>query len=83
MEENRSRVSEKSASMHNEVSKAHEDLKKCEKEIKFLMKDSQTLSKEKETIEMQRTEAIKIHAQLELDVKDIEEKIASETRLQV
>ncbi|CAN6456210.1 unnamed protein product [Victoria cruziana] len=82
VEENRSRVSEKSASMHNEVSKAHEDLKKCEKEIKFLMKDSQTLSKEKETIEMQRTEAIKIHAQLELDVKDIEEKIASETRLQ-
>lgn len=76
-------VSEKSNAMYNSVLKAHDEMKQCEKEYKVLVKDIQNMNKEKEEIEKRRTDAIKLHAQVELDVKDLEEKNATELRAKV
>ncbi|KAK2969893.1 hypothetical protein RJ640_015461 [Escallonia rubra] len=75
VEEARNKVSETSTKMYNNVLDAHEKLKELDKSSKDLTKEVQSLNREKETIEKQRTEAIKKHAQLELDDKDLQEKI--------
>ncbi|KAK3036176.1 hypothetical protein RJ639_029913 [Escallonia herrerae] len=75
VEEARNKVSETSTTMYNNVLDAHEKLKELDKSSKDLTKEIQSLNREKETIEKQRTEAIKKHAQLELDDKDLQEKI--------
>ncbi|CAL2265632.1 unnamed protein product [Prunus armeniaca] len=62
--------------MYNSVLDAHEKSKDLDKIMKDLTKELQALSKEKEAIEKQRTEAIKKHTELELDVKDLQEKIS-------
>ncbi|XP_042497840.1 structural maintenance of chromosomes protein 3 [Macadamia integrifolia] len=80
IDEARSKVSEKSTKMYNSVLDAHEKSKDLEKKFKDLMKDIQGLNKEKEAIEKRRTEAIKKHAQVEFDVKDLEEKISGNFR---
>lgn len=83
MEEARTKVSETSARMYNSVLDAHEKSKDLDKEMKDLTKDVQALSKEKEAAEIRRTEAIKKHTELELDVKDIEEKMSGNIRAKV
>ncbi|XP_077226004.1 structural maintenance of chromosomes (SMC) family protein [Tasmannia lanceolata] len=80
VEEARTKVSEKSTSMYDSVLKAHDEFKLLEKEFKVLTKDIQGLNKEKEEIEKRRTKAIKSHAQIELDVKDLDEKISGDIR---
>ncbi|KAK2982874.1 hypothetical protein RJ640_009716 [Escallonia rubra] len=75
VEEARNKVSETSTKMYNNVLDAHEKLKELDKSSKDLTKEVQSLNREKETTEKQRTEAIKKHAQLELDDKDLQEKI--------
>ncbi|PIN05754.1 hypothetical protein CDL12_21708 [Handroanthus impetiginosus] len=75
IEEDRYKVSEKSAAMYNSVSDAHEKCKELDKLLKDLTKETQILSREKEAIEKQRTEAIKKRAKLELDDKDLHDKI--------
>ncbi|CAL9036907.1 unnamed protein product [Musa banksii] len=80
IEESRKKVSEKSTRMHNSVLEAHENLKLLEKESKVLMKELQSLNKEKEDTEKKRTEALKMHTQIELDLRDLEERIAGEMR---
>ncbi|KAI3461220.1 hypothetical protein Pfo_017883 [Paulownia fortunei] len=75
IEEDRYKVSEKSATMYNSVSDAHEKCKELDKLLKDLTKEAQILSREKEAIEKQRTEAIKKRAKLELDDKDLHDKI--------
>ncbi|KAL8479922.1 hypothetical protein ACS0TY_026749 [Phlomoides rotata] len=80
IEEDRYKISEKSATMYNSVSDAHEKCKKLDKSLKDLTKDAQSLSREKETIEKQRTEAIKKRAKLELDDKDLQDKIRGNIR---
>ncbi|MCL7032681.1 hypothetical protein MKW94_027469, partial [Papaver nudicaule] len=83
VEENRSKVSETSAKMYNDVLDAHENAKKLEKEAKDLHKHIRGLSKEKEVIEKQRTEAVRKHAQVDLDVRDLEERIFGSKREKV
>ncbi|KAF5185200.1 Structural maintenance of chromosomes protein [Thalictrum thalictroides] len=80
VEKNRDKVSEKSSKMYNDVLDAHEKAKGLEKDSKDLNKNIQLLNKEKEVIEKRRAEAIKKRAQGELDVRDLEEKIAANIR---
>ncbi|CAA3031337.1 structural maintenance of chromosomes 3 [Olea europaea subsp. europaea] len=80
IEEARTKVSETSMKMHNSVMDAHEKSKELDKSLKDLGKEVQILSKEKEAIEKQRTEAIKKRAKLELDDKDLKEKITGNTK---
>eukprot|EP00268_Persea_americana_P042287 TRINITY_DN4231_c0_g1_i4.p1 TRINITY_DN4231_c0_g1~~TRINITY_DN4231_c0_g1_i4.p1 ORF type:complete len:1205 (+),score=296.67 TRINITY_DN4231_c0_g1_i4:283-3897(+) len=83
VEEARTNVSEKSKSMYDSVLEAHDKFKELEKEFKVLTKDIQGLNKEKEAVENQRTETLKRHAQIELDVKELEEKISTHSRAKV
>ncbi|XP_074570435.1 structural maintenance of chromosomes protein 3 [Curcuma longa] len=80
IEESRNKVSEKSTNMHNRVLEAHENLKLLEKQSKILTKELQSFNKEKEEIEKKRTEALKMHTQIELDLRDVEERLASDIR---
>uniref|UniRef100_A0A1D1YI49 Structural maintenance of chromosomes protein n=2 Tax=Anthurium amnicola TaxID=1678845 RepID=A0A1D1YI49_9ARAE len=80
IEEARNKVSEKSASMYNSVLEAHEEVKLLDKENKVLTKDIQSLNKEKETLEKRRTKALEMHAQIELDVRDLEDKRSTNLR---
>lgn len=83
MEETRSKVSEKSTERYNNVLDAHEKSKELDKLTKDLTKEIQSLSREKETIEKQRTEAIKMRTQLELDDRDLQEKIFGNIKAKV
>ncbi|GMG98380.1 hypothetical protein Nepgr_000220 [Nepenthes gracilis] len=80
VEEAREKVSEKSTKMYNSVLDAHEKCKDLDREFKKLTKDLQGLSKEKEVAEKQRKEAIKKRTQLELDCRDLKEKIQENVR---
>ncbi|KAJ7531678.1 hypothetical protein O6H91_14G053900 [Diphasiastrum complanatum] len=80
IEDARTKVSEKSANMHNSVLESHEQLKTIEKELKVLNKELQASIKEKEVAERQKTESIKTYAKVELDVRDVEDRIKSEAR---
>ncbi|KAH6774821.1 Structural maintenance of chromosomes family protein [Perilla frutescens var. frutescens] len=80
IEEDRYRVSEKSATMYNSVTEAHEKGKELDKLLKDLSKEVQILNREKETKEKQKTEAIKKRAKLELDNKDLDDKIRGNIR---
>uniref|UniRef100_A0A7N0UY74 Structural maintenance of chromosomes protein n=1 Tax=Kalanchoe fedtschenkoi TaxID=63787 RepID=A0A7N0UY74_KALFE len=80
VEEARTKVSEKSAQMYNSVLDAHEKSKDLEKTFKELTKELQVLNKEREAVEKRRTEAMKKSSQLELDNKDLEERISLNKR---
>ena len=69
--------------MYNSVLDSHEKSKDLEKAMKDLSKEVQTLRKEKEVVENQKAEAIKKHTELELDVKDLEEKMSGNVRAKV
>ncbi|XP_050229929.1 structural maintenance of chromosomes protein 3 [Mercurialis annua] len=76
VEEARNKVSEKSAKMYNDVLDAHEESKGLEKTLKDITKELQGLDKEKEVVEKRQTESMKKHTELDLDVKDLQEKIS-------
>ncbi|CAL5190345.1 unnamed protein product [Lathyrus oleraceus] len=80
IEEARTKVSEISAKKYNEVLDAHEKSKDLESNLKDITKELQSFIKEKEVIEKQRTKAIKKHTELELDAKDLREKISGNIR---
>jgi structural maintenance of chromosome 3 (chondroitin sulfate proteoglycan 6) len=69
--------------MYNSVLDAHEKSEDLEETLKDLTKEVQGLIKEKEAVEKRRTEAIKKHTELELDVKDLQEKIYGNNRAKV
>lgn len=69
--------------MYNSVLDAHEKSKDLDKTMKDLAKELQALNKEKELVENGRTEAIKKHTELELDVKDLQEKMSGNIRAKV
>lgn len=76
VEQARNKVSETSAKMYNSVLDAHERSKDLDKMLKDLTKEVQGLNKEKEAVEKRQTEAIKKQTELELDVKDLQERIS-------
>ncbi|MCE3049382.1 Structural maintenance of chromosomes protein 3 [Datura stramonium] len=77
VEEARNKVAENSTKMYESVLEAHEKSKELEKLSKDLTKEIQILSKEKEAVEKQRTEAIRKRAKLDLDYKDLQEKMST------
>ncbi|VFQ71402.1 unnamed protein product [Cuscuta campestris] len=76
VDDTRNQISETSTKMYEDVLKAHESAKKFEKLSKDLTKEIQILSREKEALEKQQTGAVKKHTELELDEKDLREKIS-------
>lgn len=80
VDEARIKVSDTSTKMYNSVLDAHEKSKELDKKSKELTKEVQGLNKEKEAIEKQRKGAIMKRTQIELDVKDLQEKISSNIR---
>ncbi|OMO91069.1 RecF/RecN/SMC [Corchorus capsularis] len=76
VEEQRTKISEESAGMYNAVLDSHERFKEIEKMSKDLTKELQSLNKDKEALEMQQAKALKKQTALELDVKDLEEKMS-------
>jgi structural maintenance of chromosome 3 (chondroitin sulfate proteoglycan 6) len=54
-----------------------------ENRLKDITKEHQNFIKEKEVIEKQRATALKKHTELELDVKDLEEKISGNIHAKV
>ncbi|KAK4719742.1 hypothetical protein R3W88_018080 [Solanum pinnatisectum] len=77
VEEARNKVAENSTKMYESVLEAHEKSKELEKLSKDLTKEIQILSKEKEAVEKQRTDAIRKRAKLDLDYKDLQEKMST------
>lgn len=71
------------SSADNEVVDVREKIKSLEKEIKGSAKGMHDLREKKEGIEKKRTEALKVHAQVELDLRDVEERISGEVRAKV
>ncbi|KAG5053187.1 hypothetical protein JHK87_005385 [Glycine soja] len=80
IEDARAKVSDTSARKYNDVLDAHEKSKDLENTLKDVTKELQNFNKEKEVIEKRRTVALKKHTELELDVKDLQEKISGNTR---
>ncbi|KAL9266604.1 Structural maintenance of chromosomes protein 3-like protein [Drosera capensis] len=76
----REKVSKESTDAHSRLLEAHDKLKDSERESKKLTKDLQGLIKEKEVAEKNKKEAIKRKMQLELDCKDLKEKIEENNR---
>ncbi|KAH8483814.1 hypothetical protein H0E87_028289, partial [Populus deltoides] len=62
--------------LQREIQDAHEESKDLEKVLKDLTKEVQEFSREKEEAERRQTEAIKKQTELELDVKDLQERIS-------
>lgn len=83
VEEARNKVAENSTKMYESVLEAHEKSKELEKLSKDLTKEIQILSKEKEAVEKQRTEAIRKRAKLDLDYKDLQEKMSTNIKAKV
>ncbi|KAE9614924.1 putative structural maintenance of chromosomes protein [Lupinus albus] len=76
IEDARAKISETSAKMYNDVLDAHEKSKDLENTLKDVTKELNNFNKEKEVIEKRRTEALKKQTELELDVKDLKDKIS-------
>ncbi|KAK2426169.1 Structural maintenance of chromosomes (SMC) family protein [Trifolium repens] len=76
IEEARTKVLEISAKIYNKVLEEREKSKKLKNNLKDITKEHQNFIKEKEVIEEHRTKALKKHTELELDVKDLQEKIS-------
>lgn len=69
--------------MYNDVLDAHEKSKDLENTLKDVSKELQNFNKEKEAIEKRQTVALTKHTELELDVKDLQEKISGNIRAKV
>ncbi|XP_021715613.1 structural maintenance of chromosomes protein 3-like [Chenopodium quinoa] len=81
VEEERDKVSDKSTTMYNTVLESEEKCKVLDKDSKRLSKELQVLSKEKVAVESRSTEAIKRKTQLELDCRDLKERISRSSRV--
>ena len=83
VEEERDKASEKSTAMYDEILKSEEKSKVLDKDYKRLTKELQVLSKEKIAVEKRREEAIKRKTKLELDCRDLKERISGSSRAKV
>ncbi|KAK2378214.1 Structural maintenance of chromosomes (SMC) family protein [Trifolium repens] len=80
IEEARTKVFELSEKIYNEVLDAQEKSIDLENNLKDITMEHQNFIKEKEVIEKRRTKALKKHTELELDVKELQEKISGNIR---
>ncbi|TVU49441.1 hypothetical protein EJB05_00754 [Eragrostis curvula] len=80
MDDNRRKISERMSNADNEVVDVREKIKSLDKEIKVSTKGINDTKATKEGVEKRRTEALKVVAQIELDLKDIRDRISTEKR---
>ncbi|KAK3136866.1 hypothetical protein QOZ80_5BG0443920 [Eleusine coracana subsp. coracana] len=80
MDDNRRKISERMSNADNEVVEVREKIKSFDKEIKVSTKGINDTKAQKEGVEKRRTEALKVVAQMELDLRDIKDRILSEKR---
>ncbi|KAG8058053.1 hypothetical protein GUJ93_ZPchr0002g26826 [Zizania palustris] len=80
MDDNRRKISERMSSADNEVVDVREKIKSFDKEIKVSTKGINDTKAQKEGVEKRRTEALKVVAQIELDLRDIKDRILNEKR---
>ncbi|WVZ64811.1 hypothetical protein U9M48_014282 [Paspalum notatum var. saurae] len=80
MDDNRRKISESMSLADNEVVDVREMIKSFDKEIKVSTKGINDTKAQKEGVEKRRTEALKVVAQIELDLKDIKDRIVNEKR---
>lgn len=67
----------------NEVVDVRELIKSFDKDIKLATKGISDTKTQKEGVEKRRTEALKVVAQIELDLRDIKDRILNEKRAKV
>ncbi|CAN6356403.1 unnamed protein product [Urochloa humidicola] len=80
MDDNRRKISESMSLADNEVVDVREMIKGYDKEIKVSTKGINDTKVQKEGVEKKRTEALKVVAQIELDLRDIKDRIVNEKR---
>uniref|UniRef100_A0A0D9VBW3 SMC hinge domain-containing protein n=1 Tax=Leersia perrieri TaxID=77586 RepID=A0A0D9VBW3_9ORYZ len=80
MDDNRRQISERMSHADNEVVDVREKIKSFDKEIKYSTKGINDTKAQKEGVEKKRTEALKGVAQIELDLRDIKDRILNEKR---
>ncbi|CAL5093159.1 unnamed protein product [Urochloa decumbens] len=80
MDDNRRKISESMSLADNEVVDVREMVKGYDKEIKVSTKGINDTKAQKEGVEKKRTEALKVVAQIELDLRDIKDRIVNERR---
>lgn len=80
VDDERNAISEELVRKYNASVEEEEEVKKLDKLYKDLTREVQGLTREKQTIEKQRTVAVKKLTEVELDVKDLEEKIVGSSR---
>lgn len=80
VDEERNAISEELVRKYNASVEEEEEVKKLDKSFKDLTREVQGLTREKQTIEKQRTVAVKKLTEVELDVKDLEEKIIGSSK---
>uniref|UniRef100_A0A0D3F0B5 SMC hinge domain-containing protein n=1 Tax=Oryza barthii TaxID=65489 RepID=A0A0D3F0B5_9ORYZ len=80
MDDNRRKISERMSHADNEVVDVREKVKTFDKEIKYSTKGINDTKAQKEGVEKKRTEALKVVAQIELDLRDIKDRILNEKR---
>lgn len=80
MDDNRRKISESMSLADNEVVDVREMVKNFDKEIKLSTKGINDTKAQKEGVEKRRTEALKVVAQIELDLRDIKDRIVNEKR---
>jgi structural maintenance of chromosome 3 (chondroitin sulfate proteoglycan 6) len=83
MDDNRRKISESMSLADNEVVDVREMIKSFDKEIKVSTKGINDTKAQKEDVEKRRTAALKVVAQIELDLRDIKDRIVNEKRAKV
>uniref|UniRef100_A0A8I7B841 SMC hinge domain-containing protein n=1 Tax=Hordeum vulgare subsp. vulgare TaxID=112509 RepID=A0A8I7B841_HORVV len=80
MDDDRRKFSEMLSSADDEVADIREKVKSFDKEIEVCTEGIDGIKSQKEDAEKKRTKALKLVTQIELDLRDIEDKISSEKR---
>ncbi|KAJ3670865.1 hypothetical protein LUZ60_008291 [Juncus effusus] len=80
IEEKRRVISENRSMAENKAEEIRIKIKESDKEVRNNTKIMNELREKKDGIEKKKNEALKAHAQIELDLRDLQERISNETR---
>ncbi|KAJ4768644.1 Structural maintenance of chromosomes protein [Rhynchospora pubera] len=80
IEEHRKKTGADMAIAENKLAETHQKAKELERDSKALSINMNELEKSKKGIEKNKTEALKAHALIEMDLRELEERILTEIR---
>ena len=83
MDDDRRKISESISLADNEMVDVYEMIKSFDNNIKVSSEGINHTKAQKEGVEKRRTEALKVVAQIELDLRDINDRIINEKRAKV